>query len=129
MNKQIVTFNLAPRNPNVNGIYYDKDSYHKALAEFLSVNQPVYDRYDNDTRDYKSDSHYTIGMISNYVINDDDCTIDVRLDERLNFINNEDYVIGFKLTTTGNSIINEDGCTCYIIDKILYATLINKEFL
>ena len=128
-NANTVMFNLAPRNPNVNGIYYDKESYNKALSKFLSVNQPLYDRYDNDTNYYKSDSHNTIGVISNYIIDDDDGIIEVRLDERLKFITNKDYVIGFKLITKGNPFTDENGHKRYIIDKILYATLINKEFL
>ena len=130
MNNRLVNFNLAPRNPNVNGLYYDEDSYYKALFKFLSVNQPVYDRYDNDTNHYKSNSHYTIGVISNYAIYDNgECTIEVKLDERLEFINNKEYVIGFKLVTKGNPIITNDGLKRYVIDEILYATLINKEFL
>lgn len=129
MDGKIVTFDLAPRNPNVNGIYYDEVSYNLALYEFFSVNQPVYDKYDNDTKDYKSDSHYTVGVILNYIIDDERCSIEVKLDNRLNFISNEDYVIGFKLLTNGTIIDEITGKEKYVIDKILYATLINKDFI
>ena len=74
MNTRLVNFKLAPRNPNVNGIYYDEDSYNKALYKFFSVNQPLYDRYDNDTNYYKSDSHFVIGIISNYIVDNNEYT-------------------------------------------------------
>lgn len=119
-------FELAPRNPNINGIYYGEDSYHEALKEFFSVNQPLYDRYDNDTANYKSNSHCVVGIISEYI---DDNKIKVKIDKQLRFITPEDYVIGFKLQTKGKPHISAVGTKTYSIDKILYATLINKEFL
>ena len=122
-------FELAPRNPNINNLYYEKNSYNKALQEFFSVNRPLYDRYDNDTVHYKSDSHWVIGTIIDYINDDDEYLVEVKIDEQFKFINSEEYVIGFKLMTKGNPIIDKDGIKRYVIDKVLYATLINKDFL
>lgn len=127
---QTLLFTLAPRNPNVNGIYYDEKSYEKAIKEFVKKNPPIFDRYNNDTLYYKSDSHVIIGTIEDYqYVNNDIELMRVNIDDQLQFITPDDYVIGFKLSTTGtiyDYVLNTDR---YIIDEILYATFINKEFL
>ena len=108
MDKQIITFNLAPRNPNVNGIYYDEESYYKALEDYFKSAALLFDRYDNDTKHYNSNSHNVIGKVLQYNRNVEQNydTIDIELDTQLHFITPLEYVIGFKLLTNG-TIIDE----------------------
>ena len=131
MNKRLVTFSLAPRNPNINGIYYDEDSYKRALIEYFKKDGTLCDRYDNDTQYYHSDSNYIVGKVLRYyhINNGISDMIEAELDERLQFITSKEYVIGFKLIANGTIYDKTLNKEKYIIDKILYATLINKEFL
>ena len=39
MNNQLLVFNLAPRNPNVNNIFYDEESYNAALKKYFKTNK------------------------------------------------------------------------------------------
>lgn len=122
------TFKLAPINPNVNNKYYDKISYEKALLDFLNnENVVVYDKYDNDTKYYQGGNQVVIGKIINRDLDKRELTLE--LDESLQFITSEEYVIGFKLLTNGMYYDENIHDNRYIIQCIDYAVIINKEFL
>lgn len=123
---KLYEFDMAPINPNVNGIYYNVNTYEDAIKQYSKNEMLLYDRYDNDTDDYQSDGHFIIGKIKS--IDLESRKINVLLDERLQFITPRDYVIGFKLLTSNQQNL-EDVDTYYNIDSILYACIINKDFL
>lgn len=119
-------FDMVPINPNVNGIYYDMNSYEEAIKEYSKSEMHLYDRYDNDTKYYSSDSHFIIGKIES--IDFKSRKIKVLLHECMQFIKPENYVIGFKLSTN-NSYVKNAEIQYYKINSILYSCIIHKDFL
>ena len=128
MSKVKELYLLAPKNHNVNGIYYDESSYQKALSNFLKCSQPLYDGYDNDTKYYKSNTHHVIGTLTG-IVDKHRAFAEVELDSDLQFITPAEYVIGFKLVSSGSYHCKDDNTERYVINKILYATLIHVDFL
>lgn len=129
--RPMLTFDLAPKNPNVNGIYYDEQSYYDALCDYFKNENYVYSCYDNDTDGYESKSKCIVGKILKYNedINNLKDSVTVKMCDRTQFISPEDYVIGFKVLTKGVITDEVTHDKKYIIDTILYSTLINKEFI
>lgn len=120
-------FDMAPINPNVNGIYYNMNTYEEAIKKYSKNKMPLYDRYDNNTEHYMSDSHLIIGEINS--IDLESRKITVLLDECMQFVTPNDYVIGFKLLTHKNQTLEQIDTKYYNIDSIMYACIINKDFL
>lgn len=109
-------FELAPINPNVNNIYYDFDSYNKAIEKYFKFgNGDIYTSHDDNQKlvgkivGYDSDLHCV------YVNLNEDCK---------NFIKPNKYYIGFamraeKIENTNINIVR--------VDDIDYAVIIVKE--
>lgn len=116
MKSKIAYFKLAPRQPNVNGIYYEQESYDKAMTKFLNNDKPpVYLGYD---------SNDAIGFVRN--IKNNVGIIELLNHEIANNIFNDksNKVIGFSLS--GQMINNEDR-KMFKIDSIDSAHVINKK--
>lgn len=124
---KLCDFDMAPINPNVNGIFYNLNTYKEAIEKYSKNKMPLYDRYDNDTKHYTSNSHLIIGEIKS--IDLESKKVKVLLDECVQFITPKDYVIGFKLLTNNKQHLEHVNALCYDIDSILYACVINKDFL
>lgn len=124
---KLYVFDMAPINPNVNDIYYNMNTYEEAVKKYSKNEMPLYDRYDNDTNNYQSNSHFIIGKIKS--IDLESRKITVLLHECMQFITPKDYVIGFKLSTNNKQYLEHVNAHCYDIDSILYACVINKDFL
>lgn len=118
-------FELAPINPNVNDIYYEETSYINAMTKFFKDSKPLFDKYDNDTENYESNSHCIIGEVLSTDLDDRIC--EAKINDLMNFITPNNYIIGFKLIA--KDIIFNSGKKEYVIDKVLYATLIEKRSL
>ena len=60
-------FSLAPINPNVNGIYYEKNSYKKSIKRYLKSKSEniLYSNYTNATQSHNARSAEPIGIIKN----------------------------------------------------------------
>ena len=107
----------AKRNPNVNGIYYDEESYKEAMRTFTRQLKPVLKfGYDNKQADIDAP---VVGYVSRVDLENQTATIVYEHDTDLMY---ENYCkLGF--TLIGELIENCDKPT-YLIEKIICANII-----
>lgn len=113
MKSNTVQFNLAPTQPNVNGIYYEKESYDKAVSEFFKKGKhPVYLGYN---------SNEVIGNVC--TLENNKGVVELFDNELVNELlkDKENRLIGFSLT---GELLNDK---VYKIDSIDSAHMINKK--
>ena len=113
----IVKFKMAPINPNINGKYYDINSYKLAINNYmnnLNIEQRILYSGIID-----NNNQVNVGKIIN--INLENKEIEVELNSQLKFINQDSFVIGGHLT--GNETMKD----LFTIDKVNYFHLIPKE--
>ena len=124
----VYNFKMAPINPNVNENYYDEESHKQALLNYVNSKNPVvFNKYDNKTANYDAGINFIIGHINDIDLESNCITIEI--DDQLHFITPTDYVIGFKLNTNGKYYDSKINAFRYVIDNVMYATIINKDFL
>lgn len=109
MSKKVI-LDLATINPNVNGIYYNEESYKSALKKFKDENIGSYIKNGYTNKN-------TNMIISDINIDERTCTVIIPNDEK---IDNE--FIGFSISANKSNVEKE-----YNINKINYACLLDER--
>ena len=122
-------FNLAPHNPNANGIYYDTKTYSILLSSYYNKNKnadmTVYNTYDNTIKYHDKKQHYRIGVVKSIDVKNN--VIDICMDDCLQFITPDNYVVEFKFISDEKYFDESISAYRFKIKKVLYAYIINKE--
>ena len=116
MNKEIV-IKLASTQPNVNGVYYEPESYKKAMEKFMNSKKPIvkfgYDSVDKNKKSYSP----IVGFVKEIDLDNNQAIIDYRSD--INFLDEGTYRMGF--TLVGKRI--ESDKKLFQIDNIVSANI------
>lgn len=138
MSSKEFEINLVKINPNNNGLYYDVESYRETL---LNVVSPEYSMNNKIAFDYKyseSDRMFATVIPNNAVIGKVK-SIDFNKNTAVIIINDKHYIDHIDNLGIGNfrlgfcSIVNtddnyiKDGHEWFILDKVLYFVLQNKN--
>lgn len=138
MSSKEFEINLVKINPNINGLYYDAESYREAL---LNVVSPEYSMSNKIVFDYKypeSDQMFAtvipnnavIGKVKSIDFNKNTAVIIINDKHYIDYIDNlgiGNFRLGFcSIADTDDNYI-KDGHEWFILDTILYFVLQNKN--